>query len=146
LCRPRISNSEIIELFIIYIKYMKVGICKTIFLPVVLYECETWSLILKEEHNLWTFENNVLRRIFGPKRDGGTGGWTKLHNEELRDWYSSLRIIRFIKSRRMRWAGHVARMGDNMNVYRLLVGKPEGKGLLGRPTRRWKNNIKIELL
>jgi hypothetical protein len=82
-----------------------------------------------------------VRRIFGPKRDGVTGGWRKLHNEELHSLYSSLSIIRIIKSRRMRWAGHVARMGEKRNVYRLLVGKPEG-----RPRRRWIDNIKMDLL
>jgi hypothetical protein len=86
----------------------------------------------------------VLRRIFGPKRDGVTGGWRKLHNEELHNLYSSPRIIRIIKSRRMRWAGHVARMGEKRNVCRLLVGKPEGKRSLGRPRRRWIDNIEIE--
>jgi hypothetical protein len=83
------------------------------------------------------FENRVLRRIFGPKRDEVTGGWRKLHNEELPDLYSSPSIIRIIKSRRMRWAGHVARMGEKMNACRLLVGKPEGRRPLGRPRRTW---------
>jgi hypothetical protein len=93
-----------------------------------------------------TLENKVLRRIFGPKRDEVTGGWRKLHNEELRDMYSLPSIIRLIKSRRMRWAGHVARMGEKRNAYRLLVGKPEGKRSLGRPRRRWVDNIKMDLL
>jgi hypothetical protein len=84
----------------------------------------------------------VLRRIFGPKRDGVTGGWRKLHNEELHNLYCSPSIIRIIKSRRMRWAGYVARMGEKRNVYRLLVGKRP----LGRPRRRWINNIKVGLL
>jgi hypothetical protein len=88
----------------------------------------------------------VLRRIFGPKRDEVTGGWRKLHNEELRDLYSSPSITRIIKSRRMRWAGNVARMGEKINVCRLLVRKPEGKRTLGRPRRRWVDNIKIDLL
>jgi hypothetical protein len=92
------------------------------------------------------FENRVLRRIFGPKRDGVTGGCRKLHNEELHNLYSSPSIIRIIKSRRMKWAGHVARMGEKRNVYRLLVGKPEGKRPLGRPRRRWIDNIKMDLL
>jgi hypothetical protein len=78
---------------------------------VVLYGCETWSLTLREEHKLRVFKNRVLRRIFGPKRAGVTGGWRKLHNEELHDLYSSPSIIRIIKSRRMRWAGHMVRMG-----------------------------------
>jgi hypothetical protein len=89
------------------------------------------------------FENRVLRRIFGPKRYGLTGGWRKLHNEELHNLYSSPSIIRIIKSRRMRWAGHVGQMGEKRNEYRLLVGKPEGKRPLGRPRRRWRDNIKM---
>jgi hypothetical protein len=88
---------------------------------------QQWFLTLREEHRLRVFENKVLRRIFGPKRDEVTGGWRKLHNEEFRDSYSLPSIIRIIKSRRMRWAGHIARMGGKRNAYRLLVGKPEGK-------------------
>jgi hypothetical protein len=91
-------------------------------------------------------ENRVLRRIFGPKRDGVTGGWRKLYNEELHNLHSSPSIIRIIKSRRMRWAEHVARMGEKRNVYMLLVGKPDGKRPLGRPRRRWMDNIKMDLL
>jgi hypothetical protein len=91
------------------------------------------------------FKNRVVR-IFGPKRGGVTGGWTKLHNEELHNLYSSPSIIRIIKSRRMKWAGHVARMGERRNLYRLLVGKPEGKRPLGRLRRRWIDNIKMNLL
>jgi hypothetical protein len=87
---------------------MKVRIYKTIILPVVLYGCETWSLTVREEHKLRVFLNRELRRIFGPKRDGVTGGWRKLHDEELLNLYSSPSIIRIIKSRRMRWPGHVA--------------------------------------
>jgi hypothetical protein len=121
-------------------------IYKAIVLPGILYGYKTWSLALREEHRLRVFENRVLRRIFGPKRDEVTGGSSKLHNEELRDLYSSPSIIRIIKSRRMRWAGHVARMGEKINAYRLLVGKPEGKRPLGRPRRRWVDNIKIDLL
>jgi hypothetical protein len=92
------------------------------------------------------FENRVLRRIFGPKRDGVTGGWRKLHNEEHHNLYPSPSIIRIINSMRMRWAGHVARMVAKRNVYRLLVRKPEGKRPLGKPRRRWINNIKMDLL
>jgi hypothetical protein len=92
-------------------KNLKIRICKAIILPVVLYGCETWLLTLREVHRLRVFENGVLRRIFGPKRDEVTGEWRKLHNEELRDLYSSPSIIRIIKSKRMRWASHVARMG-----------------------------------
>jgi hypothetical protein len=82
------------------------------------------------------FENKVLRRIFGPKRDEVTGSWRKLHNVELRDFYSSPSIITILKARRMRWAGYVARIGEKRNAYRLLVGKPEGKSQLGRPRRK----------
>jgi hypothetical protein len=91
------------------------------------------------------FVNRVLRRIFGPKRDEVTGEWRKLHNEELRDLYSSPSIVRIIKSRRMRWAGHVARMVKKRNAYRLLVGNPEGKRPLGRPRHRWVDNIRMDL-
>jgi hypothetical protein len=100
---------------------------------VVLYGCETWSLTLKEEYRLRVFENRVLRRIFGPKRDEVTGGWRKLHNEDLHNLYPSPSIIRVIKSRRMRWAGHAARMGERRDAYRILMGKPDGKRPLGRP-------------
>jgi hypothetical protein len=113
---------------------------------VVLYGCETWFLTLREEYKVTVFENRVLRRILGPKRDGVTGGWRKLYNEELHNLYSSPSIIGIIKSRRMRWAGHVARMGEKRNVYRLLVGKPEGKRPLGRPRCRWIDNITMDLL
>ena len=87
------------------------------------------------------FENRALRRIFGPKRDDVTREWRKLHNDELNVLYCSPNIVRVIKSRRMRWAGHVARMGEGRGVYRILVGKPEGKRPLGRPRRRWEDNI-----
>jgi hypothetical protein len=92
------------------------------------------------------FENRVLRRIFGPKRDEVMGGWRKLHNEELRDLYSSSSIIRIIKSRRMRWAGHVVRMGEKTNACRLLVVKPEGRRQLGRPRCRRVDKNKVDLL
>jgi hypothetical protein len=91
------------------------------------------------------FENRVLRRIFGPKRDEVIGEWRKLRSGELHNLYSSPYIIRHIKSRRMRWAGHVARMGEGRNVYRVLMGKPEGKRPLGSPRRRWKDGIRIDL-
>jgi hypothetical protein len=126
-------------------KNVKIRIYKTIILPVVLYGCENWSLTMREEHRLRVFEKSVLRRIFGPKRGEVTGEWRKLHNEELRDLYSSKSVIRIIKSRRMRWEGHVARMGEKRNAYRLLVGKPEGKRPLGRPRRRWVDNIRMAL-
>jgi hypothetical protein len=110
-----------------------------------LYRCETGSLIVREEHKLRVFKNRVMR-IFGPKRDVVTGGWRKLHNTELHNLYSSPSIIRIIKSRRMRWVGYVARMGEKKNVYRLLVGKPWGKRPQGRPRHRWIENIKMDLL
>ena len=91
------------------------------------------------------FENMVLRRIFGPRRDEVTGNWRRLHNEELNDLYSSPNIVRVIKSRRMRWAGNVARMGEERGAYRVLVGKPEGKRPLGRPRRSWVDNIRMDL-
>jgi hypothetical protein len=126
-------------------KNLKIRICRTIILPVVLYVCETWSLTLREEHRLRVFEHRVLRRIFRLKKDEVTGEWRKLHNEELGDLYSSPSLIRIMKSRRMRWADHVARMGEKRNAYRLLVGKPEGKRPLGRPRRRWVDNISMDL-
>ena len=91
------------------------------------------------------FENGVLRRVFGPKRDEVTGEWRKLHNEELSDLYSLPNIVRVVKSRRMRWAGHVARMGDGRGVHRVLVGKPVGKRPLGRPRCRSEDTIMMEL-
>ena len=91
------------------------------------------------------FENRVLRRVFGPKRDEVTGEWRKLHNEELSDLYSLPNIVRVVKSRRMRWAGHVAQMREGRGVYRVLAEKPEGKRPLGRPRRRWEDNIKMDL-
>jgi len=110
----------------------KIKIYSTIIFPVVLYGCETWSLTLREERRLRVCENRVLRRIFGPKRDEVTREWRKLHNEELDGMYHSTNIVRMIKSRRMGWEGHVARMGDRRGLYRVLVGKPEGKRPLGR--------------
>jgi hypothetical protein len=117
---------------------------KTIILRVVLYGCETWSLTLREEHRLRVSENRVLRKIFGPKRDEVRGGRRKLHNEELHGLYSSPSIFTVIKARRMRWAGHVARMGEVRAAY-ILVGKPEGRRPLGRPRRRCEDNIKMDL-
>ena len=105
-------------------KNLKFEIYKTIILPVVLYGCETWLLMLREEHRLRVFENRVLRRIFGLKRDEVTRGWRKLHNEELNDLHFSPNIVWVIKSRRMKWAGHVVHMGERRGVYRVLVGKP----------------------
>ena len=102
-------------------------------------------LTLREKRKLRVFENMVLRRIFVPRRDEVTGEWWRLHNEELNDLYSSPSIVRVIKSRRMRWAGHVASMGEERGAYRVLVGKPEGKRSLGTPRRRWVDNIRMDL-
>jgi len=126
-------------------KNLKIQIYRTIILPVVLYGCEAWSLTLREERKLRVFENMVLWRIFGPRRDEVTGEWRRLLKEELNDLYSSPNIVRVIKSRRMRWAGHVARMGEERGVHRVLDGKPEGKRLMGRPRRRWVDNIRMDL-
>jgi hypothetical protein len=122
-----------------------IRVYRTIILPVVLYGCETWSLTLTEEQRLKVFENRVLSRIFGPKRNEETRDWRRLYNEELNDLYSTPNIIRVIKSRRIRWAGHVARMGEKRGAYRILVGRPEGRRPLGRPRRRWEDNIKMDL-
>ena len=100
---------------------------------------------MREERKLRVFVSMVLRRIFGPRRDEVTGEWRRLHNEELNGLYCSPNIVRVIKSRRMRWAGHVARMGEETGVYSVLVGKPKGKGPLGRPRRRWVDNIRTDL-
>jgi hypothetical protein len=114
------------------------------YLSVVLDGCETWSLTLGEEHWLRVFENRVLRKIFGPKREEDES-WRKVHNDELHSLCSSPNIVRVIKSRRMRWVGHVARMGEGRDVCRVLVGRPEGKRPLGRPGRRWEDNNKMDL-
>jgi hypothetical protein len=108
---PELLSSRLLS------KNIKVRIYKTIIMPVVLYGCETWSLTVREEHKLRVFENRVLRRIFRPKRDGVTGEWRKLCNEELHNLYSSPSIIRIVKSRRMRRAGHVARLGEKRLAY-----------------------------
>jgi hypothetical protein len=125
--------------------HLKIKIYRTIILPVVLYGCETWSLTLREECRLRVFENRVLRRVFVPKRDEVTGEWKKLHNEELSDLYSLPNIVWVVKSRRLRWAGCVARMGEGRGVHRVLMGKPEGKRQLGRSRHRFEDNIKTDL-
>jgi hypothetical protein len=108
---------------------------------VILYGCETWSLTLREEHRLRVFKDKLLR-IFGPNRDVVKEIWRKLHNEELHNFYSSPSIIKMTKSRRMKWAEHVARMRKKSNAYRILEGKPEGKRPLERPRRRWWTILK----
>jgi len=110
----------------------------------VLYGCETWSLTFREELRLRVFENGVLREIFGAKRDEETGEWRRLHNGELYDLYVSSNTLRVIKSRRIKWAGHLARIGERRGVYSVLVGRPEGKRPPGRPRRRWEDNIKMD--
>ena len=120
-----------------------IKIHRIIILPVILYVCETWSLTLREERRRRMFQNNFLRRIFQPTTDELIGKWRKLHNEELNDLYSSPNTIWVIKPRIMRWAGHVARMGERRGVYKVLVGKPEGKRPLGRTRLRLKDNINM---
>ena len=133
-------------------KNLKIKIYRTIIVSVVLYGCETWSLTQRDERKLRVFENMVLRRIFGPRRDEVTGEWRRLHDEELSDLYSSPNNVRLIKSRRMRWAGHVARTVEERGVYRVLLGKPEGRNhwgdigvdgwiILGWISRRWDVGI-----
>jgi hypothetical protein len=130
----------------IYVVILSTYVIASTIPPVVLVGCKTWSLPLREEHGLRVFEKRFIRRVFEPKRDGVIGEWKKLHNEEeLHILHASPNIIRQFKSRRMRWAGHVARMGEDSKVYTVLVGKPEGKRPLGRPRRRWKNGIRIDL-
>ena len=121
---------------------IKISRSTSIFLPVVLYGCESWSLTLREECRLRVFENKVLRRIFGPKGNEVTGEWRKLHNDEFYTLYFSPNIIPVIKSRRLKWEGHVACMGESRGAHRVLMGKPEGRRPFGRPRRRWEDNIK----
>jgi hypothetical protein len=130
--------------FLSHIKNLKIKIYKIVILPVVLYGCKTWSVTLGEEYGLRISENRVLRKIFGPKREAKRS-WRKLHNDELHSLYSSPNIVRVIKSRRMRRAGHVAHMEERRGVYRVLVGRPEGKSPLRRPRCRWNDNIKMDL-
>jgi len=126
-------------------KNLKIKIHRTIMLPVVLYGCKTWSLALREKRRLRVFENRVLRRVFGPKRDEVAGEWRKLHNEELSDLYSLPNIVQVVKLRRIRWVGHVACIREGRVVHRVLVGKPEGRRPLGRTRRRWEDNIKMDI-
>ena len=126
-------------------KNLKIKIYRIIIMSVVLYGCETWSLTLREKRKLRVFDNRVLWRIFGPLRNEVPGESRKLHSEELNDLYCLPNIVRVIKSCRMRWAGHVARMSERKGIYIVLVRKPEGKRLLGRRRRRWEDNIKMDL-
>jgi hypothetical protein len=126
------------------LKNLKIKIYKTVILPVVLYGCKTWSLTLRGEPRLRVFENSVLRKILGPKREEDVS-WRKLHSDELHILYSSLNVVRVIKSRRMRWAGHVACLREGRVVYGVLVGRPKGKRPLGRARCRWEDNIKMDL-
>ena len=107
----------------------------------MLYGCETWSLTLREGCRLRVFENRILRRIFGPK----SGEWRRLHNEELYNLYRSPNLVRVIKSRKLKWAGLVVRMEDGRSAFKILTGKPTGKRPLGRPRRRWEDNIRMDL-
>jgi hypothetical protein len=116
---------------------------KTIILPIVLHECETWTLALREEHRLRVFENRVLRRILGPKRDEVTGEWRCCTVKNF--IICTHTQISLGKSRRKRWAGHAARMGEEIKMHKVLVGKPEGKRPLGRPRRRWEDGIRMDL-
>jgi hypothetical protein len=117
--RSRVLSSRLLS------RNVKAKICKTIILPVDLYGCETLSVKLREEHRLRVLENRILWTIFGTRRDEVTGEWRKLHSEELHSLYLSPNVVRQIKSRRMRWSGHVARMGEERNVYKVLVGTLE---------------------
>jgi hypothetical protein len=124
-------------------KNLKIKIYKTVILPVVLYGCETWSPTLREEHKLRVFEDRLLR-IFGPKREEDDS-WRKLHDGELHSLYSSPNIVRVIKSRRMRWVGHVVCIGAWKGVYRVLVGRPKVKRPLERARCRWEDNSNLDL-
>jgi len=126
-------------------KNFRIKIYRTIIFLVVLYGCETWSLTLRKERRLRVFEDSVVRKIFGPKGHEITGEWRKLHNEELNDLYSSHNIFLLIKSKRIRWAEHVACMGDKRGVYRILVWKPKGQRPVGRPLHKWEDSIKMDL-
>jgi hypothetical protein len=126
-------------------KNTKIRVYRNIIWPVVFYGCGTWSLTLTEEQRLRVFENRVLRRIFGSKRDEATGEWGRLHNEELNDLYPSPNIITVIKSRKMKWAGHVACVEEKRGAYRILVGRSDRRRPRGRPMGRWEDNIKMDL-
>jgi hypothetical protein len=124
-------------------KELEIKIYRTVILPVVLYGCKTWPLTVREEYRLRVSENKVLRKIFAFKRER-YGSWRKLHNE-FHGLYSSPNIVGVIKSSRIKWAGHVACMEEGRGVYRVLVGRPEGKRPLGITSHRWEDNIKMDL-
>jgi hypothetical protein len=124
-------------------KNRNIEIYKTVILPVVIYGCENWSLALREEHRLRVFENRGLS-VLGPERKED-GSWRKLHNDELHSLYSSPNIVRVLKSRRMRWAGHVARVVEGRGMYGVWIERPKGKRPLGRPRYRWEDNIIMDL-
>ena len=126
-------------------KNLKINIYRTMILPVVLYGCKSWSLTLRKERRLRVSEKRALRRIFGSKMDETGLEWRRLHNEELNDLYCSPNTIRVIKSRRMRRTGHVALTGERRVAYRIFVGNHEGKRSHGRPSRRWEENINMDL-
>jgi hypothetical protein len=129
---------------ILLTKNLKIKIYRYIIPPVVLYGCRTWSLTMWEKHRLRVFENRALRRIFQPKGDEVTREWRKLHNEGLNDLYCPPNIVRVFRLRRMRWAGHVACMGESRGAYRVVVGKPAVKRPLGRTNSRWEDNTKMD--
>jgi hypothetical protein len=126
-----------------HIKKLKIKIYNTIILPVVLYGCKTWSLTLKEGHRLRVFEKSVEEDIWPEREEDGS--WRNMHNDELHSLYSLPNIVRVIKSRRLRWVGHVACMEEGGKVYRVFVGRPKRKRLVGRPRCRWEDNIKVDL-
>ena len=126
-------------------KIVKIKTYSTIILPLVLYGYETWSLTFREEHRLRMYENRVLRRIFGPKREEVTEEGRRLHNVKFHDLFASPNVILMIKLRRMRWNGHVVYMAERTGAYSVLVMGPEGKSPLGRPRHRWEYIIKMGL-
>jgi hypothetical protein len=128
-----------------WFRNLKIKIYRNIILPVVLYGCETWSLKLRKKRRLRVFENKELRRVFGSERNEVTGKWRKLHNEKLNDLYSLPNIVRVAKSRRMRWAGHVARMVEEKGCTGCWWGNLKERGRWGRPRRRWEDNILMDL-
>jgi len=130
--------------FQLAIKKLKIKIYRTIILSVVLHGCETWSLTLREERRLRVFENRALRTVFVSDRDEIKWEWRILHNEELSDVYTLPNIVRVVNSGRMRWAGHVARIGEGRGVQNVMKGKPEENSPLGRPRRRREDNIKMD--